>query len=249
MRPLTLVLSWIALAGAAASGVMFVLIGDSKEKLVRELAAAETRSAELATSLHETEAARADLQGRLEALDNQFAATKRELTATRLRLEEGQRALELAESRHAETQAESERTQAALAQARIDLAHAEDRLAQALPSAEAVRYRQTIALLENRVIELESVAQNAPRPLVASRGDHAQVVGVGPQNAFVVINFGQKHGARPNQRLRISRGTDPLAMVEISDTRENYSVAQVLPASLSGKLRKGDAATLTPSNP
>ncbi len=246
MRNLTLVLTWLALAGAVAAGVMFFLIGNSKQRLHQELAAAESRGAQLAADLAQAEANKAELTGRIQSLDTQLAASKRELTATKLDLEQQQRALELLESQHAEATATAERAQSELADTRIKLVHAQDQLANALPAADAMRYRQTIGQLEERILELEDLVRTAPPKLVSSRGDHAQVVSVGPQNAFVVINFGQNHGAVTNQRLRITRGPDLLATVEISDTRENYSVAQVLPESLSGILRKGDAATLTP---
>ncbi|MEJ6603977.1 MAG: hypothetical protein ACKVI3_07560 [Verrucomicrobiia bacterium] len=80
--------------------------------------------------------------------------------------------------------------------------------------------------------------------LVAGRSNHAQVAKVGPRNAFVVINFGETHGAVPNQRFTVKRGSAVLATVEISLTKEHYSIAQVLPETLSGNIRKGDAATL-----
>ena len=65
-------------------------------------------------------------------------------------------------------------------------------------------------------------------------------------NAFVVLNYGASHGALPSQRMDIQRGTKQLATVQISDVRENYSIAQVRPDSLRDSLQKGDVATLTP---
>ena len=46
--------------------------------------------------------------------------------------------------------------------------------------------------------------------------------------------------------MDIRRGTKQLATVQISDVRENYSIAQVRPDSLRDSLQKGDLATLTP---
>ena len=246
MRNLTLVLTWVALAGAVAAGVLFFLIGNSKQRLQQQLVAAENRGTQLAADFAQAEADKANLADRIQSLDTQLAATKRELTATKLDLEQQQRALELLEAQHTASEAAAAQAQTELAAARTELREAHDQLATALPAADAIRYRQTITQLEDRILELEELVRHAPPQLVSSRGDHAQVVSVGPQNAFVVINFGKNHGAVTNQRLRITRGSDLLAWVEISDTRENYSVAQVLPESLSGILRKGDAATLTP---
>lgn len=246
MRQLTQILSWTALAGAVAAGVLFFLIGKSKERLSSQLLAAQQHGQQLAVDLGAAETANAELHERIQTLDAELATAKRALTASTVELEQRQRALELAEADLATAQAAAQTARTELAQAQVDLTYARDQLATALPADEAIRYRQTIAQLEDHVMELEATVRSASTPLVAGRGNHAQVVGVGPQNAFVVINFGESHGARPNQQLRVTRGLDLLALVEISETRENYSVAQVLPNSLSGKLRKGDAATLTP---
>ena len=248
MRNLTVILSVVALAGAVAAGVLFILIGNSKQRLHQQLVAAELRGTQLTESLAEAEATNRGLDDRIQAMDAQLAATKRELTSTTIELEQRQRALELAETQFAETESELKNSRDELAALRIKLVHAEDQLAGSLPASEAVRYRQTIAQLESRTAQLETAlaARGTPDSLVAGRGSHAQVVGVGPQNAFVVINFGRRHGAAANQRLQVTRGADLLALVEISDSKENYSIAQVLPDSLSGKIRKGDAAALTP---
>ena len=248
MRNLTIILSIVALAGALASGVMFILIGNSKQRLHQQLVAAESRSSQLGASLAEADATNAGLNQRIQSMDAQLATTKRELTAATIDLEQRQRALELAESQLAESLAEAASARQELATLRIELVHAQEQLAGSLPASEAVRYRQTIAQLEARTAQLETAlaARGTPDSLVAGRGSHAQVVGVGAQNAFVVINFGRRHGATVNQRLQVTRGADLLALVEISDSKENYSIAQVLPDSLSGKIRKGDAAALTP---
>ena len=248
MRNLTMILSVIAMAGAVAAGVLFVLIGNSKQLLRQQLATAELRGSQLSASLTEAEETNTRLNERIQAMDAQLASTKRELTATTIELEQRQRALELAESQFAEAEAELQNSRQELGSLRIELAHAQEQLQHQIPAAEAVRYRQIIAQLEARTAQLETAlaARGTPDSLVAGRGSHAQVVSVGPQNAFVVINFGRRHGAAANQRLQVTRGADQLALVEISDSKENYSIAQVLPDSLSGKIRKGDAAALIP---
>lgn len=248
MRNLTNALCALAVAGAIAAAVLFVLIGNSKQRLQTRLLEAETQVAALNASLTAAQAAQATQAARLHDLDTELGTAKRELTEARLHSDQLRQALELAETEHETAQATIDELRVDLSARLAALQAARTQLAAAVPPAEAVRYRGTIAQLEGRVAELEERLSHQPAApaFVAGRADHAQVVSVGPQNAFVVINFGTRHGALPNQRLMIKRGPEPLAEVEISDTRENYSVAQVLPDSLSGKLRKGDAATLIP---
>ncbi len=81
--------------------------------------------------------------------------------------------------------------------------------------------------------------------LTTHRSRLASVVSVGPSSALVVINYGASHGALPEQRLFIRRGTETLATVHISDVRENFSIAQVRPDTLQAALHKGDSAVLT----
>ena len=95
---------------------------------------------------------------------------------------------------------------------------------------------QTVALLQNRA----GVAAAATAVFTASRGRNISVVTIGPQNAFVVINYGSKHGAQLNQKMIIRRGTDPIATIYISDVREGFSIAQVDPASLVTPIFNGD---------
>ena len=74
----------------------------------------------------------------------------------------------------------------------------------------------------------------------------AAVMSVGPDNAFVVLNYGANRGAQVGQRFAIRSGSDLLATVSLSDVRSQFSIAQVEPDSLRGVLHKGDLALLTP---
>lgn len=252
MRNLTLILCLVALAGTVASGVFWWQIGDSKQRLFNELNQTRARVASLEANLDEAGVVEERLRTALQDTDAELGRTKSTLTDTRHTIatleEQTQMALAAAEEAHASTtelRTENEALRASLLADR-------DRFANSVPFEEVARYRAVIADLEEEVARLEQTAaslrQQANQPavqLTANRGQHAQVVGLGPRNAFVIINFGSRHGALVNQRLSITRGTDALATIEISQTRENYSIAQVLPDSLSGSIRKGDAASLS----
>lgn len=246
MRNLTLILCIIALAGAVASGVMFFIIGNTKQELHHrwqnteaELGATEIR---LANAQNENET----LSNQVRGLDTDLASNKRDLTALRLETEQMQQTLDLVEEARASAVSARETALTDLVSATENLAELRAQVAQSVSPEEVARYQQTITDLEARIgpMERRLAQKNAPSMLVAGRSNHAQVAKVGPLNAFVVINFGETHGAAPNQRFTIKRGSAVLATVEISLTKEHYSIAQVLPETLSGNIRKGDAATL-----
>jgi hypothetical protein len=73
---------------------------------------------------------------------------------------------------------------------------------------------------------------------------NASVLNVGTKSAFVVLNIGSSHGARPGLQLAVDRQGLSLARLQISEVDENYSIAQVEAGSLTGKLRVGDNATI-----
>jgi cell shape-determining protein MreC len=89
---------------------------------------------------------------------------------------------------------------------------------------------QILAILHRKGI---AIVPNASTPA-------ASILGVGPDNSFIIINLGRKHGISPNQKLFVRRGTDVIATVLTSEVREELSIAQVDPFQLREALRKGD---------
>lgn len=90
---------------------------------------------------------------------------------------------------------------------------------------------QTLAILRRRGVDIQIEASGPP----------ATVLAVGPENGFVVISLGSKHGVTLNQKLLIRRGTDVIATVLTSDVREELTIAQVDPSTLRTALHKGDS--------
>ncbi|MBC7365736.1 MAG: hypothetical protein H7343_02810, partial [Undibacterium sp.] len=114
-------------------------------------------------------------------------------------------------------------------------------------------YRATIAELERQLATAKNgaalpTAAGASTAVFSSRRSSASaaVVSLGPESAFVVLNYGSARGARLGQRFALRNGADLLATVLISDVRTQFSVAQVEPDSVRGVLHKGDSAILTP---
>jgi hypothetical protein len=107
-------------------------------------------------------------------------------------------------------------------------------------------YRQRIAELEDQLTRLltRALAETLPEPAAPDPAPH-QVVRVGPAAAFVVLDYGETHGAHPQSIIRLQRGTSELAQVQISDVRPRFSLAQVLPGTLKGQLQTGDLVVFT----
>ena len=249
MRNLTLILCGVALAASLASGVMFFLIGNSKQILLMQLGETEAEVAMLTVDLESARTNAQSLTDRLHQVDAELGTTKNALDQSKFAQEQLTQNLALAETQRSTASAEAQQAHDELRQVQTELVAIRDQMAGSIPKEHAQRYRKIIADLESKVGDLEnqlvSVKSSVDPTLIASRAYHAQVVQVGSRNAFVVINYRKSHGAIPNQRFEVKRGSDRLAIVEISDTTDNYSIAQVLAETLSGNLRKGDAAIIT----
>jgi len=106
-------------------------------------------------------------------------------------------------------------------------------------------YRRRIAALESQLADLltrvlAEPTATAPASPTATASSPYQVIRVGPDSAFVVVSYGALHGAAPGDELTLCRGTSVITRVQISDAREKFSLAQVLPAALKGQLQPGD---------
>jgi len=214
---------------------------------------------------------RRDLAARNTALDGQLAATRelassfqQQAVAAGARLDAVKTSLTSAETRAIRLTADLATARATLAareqaertfrdelgSLRRDLA---DTRAAAIPAEQVEAYKNTIAELERQLATAKNgaaltTAAGASTAVFSSRAGRssAAVMSVGPENAFVVLNYGANRGAQIDQRFAIRSGPDLLATVRISDVRSQFSIAQVEPDSLRGVLHKGDLALLTP---
>lgn len=253
MHRLPLILCAIALFGSTVSAVLFFKIGNSKQILELRLADSEARSAKLDSALARANEQNGALTGKIGMLDTSLAETQAKLAETNGRVAQLDRELadskrDLGDTRRVLTVYED--TTRALgeevAALREDLE--ESRASNASP-ASVLAYKNTIAELERQLATARNGAAltsttGAATAVFASRAGRATVLNVGPQNSFVVLNFGSARGAALGQKLNVSQGTTIVAVVLISDVRANFSIAQVLPDTLRGVLQKGDSAVL-----
>lgn len=241
MKVLPLALTVLAALLATIATTLYITTRSAKARVEFQLDQATAKVAYLDAKLAGEKALKDDLQQRLLALDATLGETKSKLTAAELRQTETAR--DLTQTR--ELLAVRERNEQALLR---EIATLKRDLTSAQQTAEDLdRYQKRIVELQQTVALLQGrTGINATAMFTSSRHRPAAIVTVGPENAFVVISYGGKQGAQLNQRLIIRRGTELLATVLISDVRENFSIAQVEPASLRGALRKGDSAVLNP---
>jgi len=261
MPRLPLILCAIALLGSALSAALYFQIGNSKKILELRLADANTRAAKLDADLARANELTGDLKAKVATTTSELQQTRAELATARARgrqLELDLSAIRVDLSAAREDLAATrsvvslyERTAQGLAEEITALKQdlADTRASLATPEAVAA-YKSTIAELERQLATARNgvVLPSAPGASTAAfssrTAGRATILSVGPDNAFVVLNFGSARGAQPGQRLTVSHGTNEVAVVLISDVRPNFSVAQVLPDTLRGALQKGDLAVL-----
>lgn len=253
MHRVPLILCLVALLGSAVSAVLYFQIGNSKQLLEFKLAETSTRAVRLDADLaaaHTRAAAlqtrHAALQTRATALDVELARTSEKLDAAEARATQIERNLADTRSVLGVYESTTRALGDELTALRRDLS--ESRASNASP--EAVQaYKNTIAELERQLASARNgaalpSAAGASTAVFTSRAGRATVLNVGPESAFVVLNFGSARGAQLGQKLTVSQGNAIVAKVVISDVRTNFSVAQVVPDTLRGILQKGDSAVL-----
>ncbi len=262
MHRLPLILAAVAILGAVTSAALFFRIGNTKQTLELRLADAQARAAKVDADLAAANEQNGALKSRLAAADSRLteadaraAATEGELARTREKLAASDaraagltRDLADAKTIVGLYETTSKALGEEIAALRADLE--DTRAAQASPEAVAA-YKSTIADLERQLAAartsgaaVTASAGGGSTAVFTSRAGRATILTVGPEGAFVVLNFGSARGAQVGQRLTVSQGTAVVATVLISDVRANYSVAQVLPDTLRGVLQKGDPAVL-----
>jgi hypothetical protein len=253
MHRLPLLLCAIALLGSTVSATLYFQVGSTKQVLELRLADASARATKLDASLAAANEQNGSLKARVSALD--------------LDVERANSKIALAESRHGQLDRELAQAKEDVAQTRNVLAVyeltaraladevaalrrdvAESRASNASPEA-VLAYKNTIAELERQLASSRNgaaapTAAGASTAVFTSRAGRATVLTVGPESAFVVLNFGSARGAALGQKLSVSQGSDVVATILISDVRTNFSVAQVLPDTLRAALQKGDSAVL-----
>lgn len=254
MKSLTLALCVIALLASAASTFFYFDIGKKKEQLQQQVASAKTASEDLQLKLNTAEEKTDSLQKQLLSTDNERAEAVSKSAAAESRNALLSRDVSQLRNQLTAKEDAAQTLNREISELKRDLAQA--KLAATAGSPEEIDgYKTTIATLQARLTQLEPNRGNvtskpntgagntdSPRAVTAIQ---AEVVSIGAQDAFVVINIGSGKGVQAGQSFLISRNGNPVATAQISTVQENYSIAQVAASSLRSNLSKGDNAALT----
>jgi TolA-binding protein len=226
--------------GLVCSSALVVHLHRTNRALQSSLLTAETTANENATRAAEADRRTSEVRARLTELDGQLSTARAQLSETETRVAQLNR--DAADQRNRVSLAEENaRThEAAADELRRELAH----LKLNTPPFTLTEIETLQATLADAEARLAALTPARPVHPEAS----ATVMRVGPENAFVVLDYGSAHGARSGQQLQIRRGTDVVASVQISDLHEQLSLALVMPDTLRSGLRKGDSAPI-PSQP
>ncbi|MBD5779617.1 hypothetical protein IEN85_08925 [Pelagicoccus sp. NFK12] len=246
MKVITRTLQALAVLGAIAAGVFYFLakneyqsLDTNLQSLNASLKAERTRVQKLQkenAAQAETLAAQADEIQKLTAdsllANNQLLQIQRE----NKRLADERDAQEIAERR---LQKENSR----LTQ-EVNVLKATS-----VPQEEIANYELAIANLERQVLELQQtqplqqVSSILPSSIPADPSLRGNVLTVGKGASFVVLDIGYSDGVRLQNELYVQHADTPIAKIQVTEVKENLSIARVLPESLVKTPQTGDSVS------
>ena len=246
MRSLANFLSVLAIIGALASGTFYYLNTLEANNLAQELQTSQVqlkaesaKSANLAAKNH-------DLQEQLEQNARSLQEARSNITVISARSNqlkrENQRFTEELEMR----MDNEENLQRSLADLKKEMAAQK---ANSITLEEANAYEQKIATLESTILKLESTPVKVASPSTAEgygnlkpgpSDANGRILTVGPQSSFVIVSLGYTSGIRLDHLLEIKREGESIAKIQISEVKENLSIARILPGSMKIDPKAGD---------
>lgn len=254
MKALTLVLCILAILGSAASGFFWWQIGETKTKLQADLAAEQSKATTLQTNLTQTTATLEQKQAQLAETDAALGDAKRGLTAAEARNVQIAREVDTLKKTIATKEEHERKLNTDLDALRRELV--QTRLAAQVGSPEELeKAKQTIASLEARITQLQASpaaggsgvsgtgADAAAQAAPSARAAAARVAQVGTRNAFVVLDLGVADGIKTGNKFIITRDGDTIAEAIVSEVKDTFAIAQVLPSSIKSTLKAGDTAS------
>lgn len=249
MKGLTLFLSALALVAAGVSGLLYVMADSKKGDLTRELAQTSSQLAEARQRLAEISRERNELSSQAKSLETDLNELKARNTTLEAR--NSQLAREMTQVRdqvgnRAGAEQAASRQIADLNRQLLEAKAAASTAPSAATAESLAQYQARIADLEAEVASLRTARVAAPEgdPLAdVPMNLTASVIDVGPRGAFVVLDVGTRNGAAPSLEMVLRRGPVIIARVRLTDVKETYSVAQVLPRTGNGTVRPGDTAS------
>ncbi len=246
MRSLANFLSILAIIGAIASGTFYYLNTQEANNLAQQLQDSQIElNAERAKSAN-LDASNTELQEQLEQSARSLQEARSNITVISARSNqlkrENQRFTEELEMR----MDNEENLQRSLADLKKEMAAQK---ANSISLEEANAYEQKIATLESAILKLESTPPKPTSPSTsqtygnlkpAPADASGRILTVGPQSSFVIVSLGYTSGIRLDHLLEIRREGESIAKIQISEVKENLSIARILPGSMKIDPIEGD---------
>lgn len=245
MKTASKLLQLLALLGAVASAVFYFSASKVAQNDSSQLAFLQSQNRSLRAELETLKSDAANQSSDRAALDEKLenaAAENRLLSSQLLQLQrDNQR---LADERETQDTAERrlQKENARLAQELADLR------ASTVPQDQIATYQTTIADLERKILDLQ---QTQPTPATAGNLENiaiptnpslkGSVLTVGKGASFVILDIGYNDGVRLQNELFIQHADTPIAKIQVTEVKENLSIARVLPESLIKMPQSGDS--------
>ncbi len=238
----------IAVLGAVLSGIFYFLTEGNKQDL-------EGRLSNLQSSLQAQKAESQSLLTRSEALEKSVAEKEKELEEARsnnavltarsnqLKRETRRFSDELDQRIQKEENLQS--TIADLNKRIVEIR------ATTVDVSEVAQYQNEISKMEAEILRLRDSQRSFPGSTASQETNvktapanlKGKILTVGPQSSFVVVNMGYNSGIRLSHGLNIRRGGEQIAQLQVTEVKENLSIAHILPESLSKDPMAGDIVT------
>lgn len=243
MKTASRILFTLAIVGAISSGVFYYLIKDVSNtretefaQAKQQLALSQTRANKLS---EEMVASTAERDAQLKSLDE----TRAKITALTTRNEQLKRETRRFTAELDDRIASEERLQKEVARLSRENAELE---ANTVPIEEIEAYERKVARLEGEILNLKESTNGFPGSTVPATAEKTpanikgNILTVGAQSSFIIINLGHDSGIRLDTEMNIERGSETIAQAEITEVKENLSIARILPETLKLDLKAGD---------
>ncbi len=243
MKTASRLLPILAIIGAVCSGVFYFLSKDTASDLEailaqtrQQLAAVELRANKLNEEVSATNAER-------QAQGNSLEEARAKITALTTRNEQLKRETRRFTAELDDRIASEERLQKEVARLGREKAELESTT---VSIDEIADYERKISRLEAEILNLQETRKGFPgstagtiatKPPSDLRG---KILTVGAESSFIIINLGYDSGIRLETPMSIERGSETVAHAEITEVKENLSIARILPETLKLDLKPGD---------
>ncbi|MCH6256170.1 hypothetical protein MLD52_06395 [Puniceicoccaceae bacterium K14] len=238
----------LAILGAIGSATLYYL-SDSDAQLARD-------------QLDRKNSLLTEANKRAKQAADESAEVQTELTEKNEALEEARANITVLSSRNTQLKRETQRFTEELDERvkseeklQVEIARLERENAKIKASSVALEevqvYTQQIASLEEEVLQLKNTNARFPGNIASANTENStipedlkgKILTVGPQSSFVVLNVGYEDGLRLTHSLSVARGTNTIAQIEITEVKENLSIARILPESLKLHVKEGDVVS------